>query len=95
MQRNPIEQKKIKYYKNIQYRKIKPLFLWTKCVKCGNEFRRETMYELGEPSVIFSYYYFKQGCQNCFSSMDDFKKWCEENVLIKPEEFSDPRKILL
>lgn len=95
MERSPKEHKKAEYYKNIRYKKIKPLFFWTQCDKCGSEFRRETMYELAEPSVIgLSWDYYKRGCQRCFPCMDDFRKWCEENVLLKPEDFDDIRNLL-
>lgn len=95
MERNPKEHKRMQYYKNIQYRRIRPLFFWEKCDKCGNEFRRETMYELTEPSVCgFTWSYYKRGCRNCFATIEDFKKWCEENVLLKPEDFDDIRKLL-
>ena len=95
MERNPNAYKKRQYYTNIQYRKIRLLIFWEKCDRCGNEFRRETMYELSEPSVIgFSWDYHKRGCSHCFSSIEDFKKWCEENVLLKPEDFDDIRNLL-
>ncbi len=95
MERNPKEYEKLQYYKNVRYRKIRPLFFWYKCDKCGNEFRRETMYELIEPSIIgVSWDYHKRGCQNCFPTKEHFKKWCEEEILLKPEDFDDIRNLL-
>lgn len=95
MERNPKEYKKMQYYRSILYRKIRPLFFWERCDKCGNEFRRETMYEVEIPSIIgFPWRYYKHGCSKCFLQIDDFKEWCKQEILLKEEDFEDERKIL-
>lgn len=95
MERNPKEHMKSMYYNGVAFRKIRPLFFWQNCDKCGNEFRRETMYELQEPSIVgFSWQYYKHGCQRCFPKMEDFKDWCRQEVLLKEEDFNNPQKLL-
>ncbi len=89
MDRNPDQHRKLNYYKNIHYRKFKPIFSWFQCQQCKREFRRETIYELSEPSVIgFTWHYHTYGCTHCFPDINDFKTWCKENVLLKPEDFA-------
>lgn len=95
MERNPDEARKEEYYKNVRYKKIRPLFFFERCDKCGKEYRRERMYELTEPSVFgFTWEYHKRGCTHCFPDMDSFKEWCRENVLLKDEDFTDAKKLL-
>lgn len=95
MERNQKERMKSQYYKNIAFRKIRPLFFWRKCDKCGKRFRREAMYEVEEPSIIgFSWIYYKHGCQKCFPRMEDFEKWCSDEILLKEEDFEKPEKLL-
>lgn len=89
MKRDPKEYMKTKYYKDIHYKKIIPLFFWERCNKCGKEFRREPMYKINYPIMMRGWYdreYISvYGCQECFSDIDNFKRYCAENIVLKEE----------
>lgn len=51
---------------------IRPIF-WTKCEKCGNEFRFEKMYRHIDMRYVGGRH--KYGCMNCFEDRLDFWKF--------------------
>ncbi len=75
-----------KYLKSIRVKKIKPIFFWEECKKCGLEFRRENIYECIYTSFPFertSHFY---GCTNCFHGEEHFVKWLQDNDFLYTEE---------
>lgn len=76
------------YYKNIKYKKVKPIFLWCQCDKCKDELLREEIYRVTVPDLILfgrSNEFF--GCKQCFNDIQDFKEYCEEKrIVYKPDE---------
>ena len=80
--RNPLEETKKRYFQNLKIRKIHPWLLYHKCIKCGDEFCREPMYECQEDSIIFTWSYYYDGCLHCFNSKDEFRKYLEDNGVI-------------
>lgn len=88
MKRDPYKEEKIKYFKNISIRKCFPIF-YRECCKCKMEFRWESMYECVYPHYSTNWYIYKQGCNNCFSSKEDFRKFLEKCGSILTEENYD------
>lgn len=83
MQRNPILHQKQNYFKSIAIKKIRPLFFFTECVKCGFEYKKEPMYECRyKISPFLEMYGYARGCSHCFKSKDDFRKYLEDKELI-------------
>lgn len=76
--RNPLEEIKKKYFHNLKIRKIHPVFFYHECIKCKNEFCRETMYECQEDSIYFSWFNYYVGCNHCFNSKSDFLNYLEQ-----------------
>lgn len=77
--RNPLEEMKKKYFQNLKISKVHPWLFYHSCIKCGDEFCREPIYECIEPSICFSserYYY--RGCTHCFNSVENFRKYLED-----------------
>lgn len=89
MKRNPIERQMKDYYDSIRFRKIRPRFFYRTCDKCNNEYKKQTMYQCEYYDEMFenSVHYY-DGCDECFSSLDEFKTYCEDNILIKKEQWS-------
>lgn len=84
--RSPLVEMKKKYFKNLTIREIHPWLFYHKCVKCGDEFCRETMYGCEERSVYFEWWYHYEGCTHCFNSKDEFKKYLEDKGTILTEK---------
>ncbi len=83
--RNPVEVAKNKYFRNLKFRKIYPILFYYKCVKCGNEFCREPMYECQERDARFGWSQYYQGCTCCFNNKEGFRKCLEDKQLILTE----------
>lgn len=87
---------KKRYFKNLTIRKTYPWLFYHKCVKCGDEFCREIMYECEEKSVYFEWCYRYEGCTHCFKSKDEFKEYLEnEGTILKEDDFSEYNERLL
>ena len=87
MKRDPKELFIKQHLNSITTKKVKSIFFWHKCEKCGKEFRREPMYEcecLDEFSLSSFYYYF--GCTNCFSDKDKFVEWLQDTGRVYTNE---------
>ena len=80
--RNPLEETKKRYFKNLKIRKIHPWLFYYSCIKCGDEFCREPMYECQEHSIIFTWSNYYMGCSHCFNSKDEFRKYLEDSGTI-------------
>ena len=80
--RNPLEETKKRYFKNLKIRKIHPWLFYHSCIKCGDKFCREPMYECQEPSIIFTWSFYHRGCSHCFNSKDEFRKYLEDSGVI-------------
>lgn len=89
MRRSPLEEQKKSYFKWLRIKKIKPLFFFYRCDKCGDEFRREIMFECEEPSIVgLSWNYYKRGCRHCFGNETEFRNWLEETgKILKESDF--------
>ncbi len=85
-ERNPLEVIKKRYFKHLIIKKIYPLLFYKKCIKCGNEFCRESMYKCKEPSIYFLWSKYFTGCTHCFKSKEELKKYLEENGRILTED---------
>lgn len=94
--RNPLEETKKRYLKNLKFRKIHPWLFYHECVKCGDEFCREPLYECEEESIFlidFTNYYY--GCSNCFSNENEFREYLEDKEkILKEEDFKTYNKKL-
>lgn len=86
MKRDPKENYVKRHMNSINVRKIKPIF-YCKCVKCGMEYKRETMYECSFLDDWFEYTVEKTGCTECFSSKYDFLKWLQNKNILYTEEW--------
>ena len=86
MKRDPAERYIKQHMDSITLKKIKPLILWHKCEKCGNEFVREFIYKCEYLDDWWEHYFSYYGCTNCFFSKDNFVKWLQENGKIYTEE---------
>ena len=84
--RNPLEEMKKKYFKGLKIKKIHPWLTYFDCIKCGDEFCREPMYECSEPDNYFTWHHYYRGCTHCFSSNEDFRKYLEDKGYIHTEE---------
>ena len=80
--KNPLEETKKIYFQNLKIRKIHPWLFYHSCIKCGDEFCREPMYECQEPSIIFTWSFYHSGCSHCFNSKDEFRKYLEDSGVI-------------
>ena len=94
--RNRLEETKKRYFKNLKIRKIFPWFLYHKCIKCGDEFCREPMYECKEHSIIFTWSNYYMGCSHCFISKDEFRKYLEDNgtICVESDFIENNRRLL-
>lgn len=84
--RNPFEEKKKRYFDCLRIKKIHPWLIYHDCIKCGDEFCREPMYECTESQFDFSFNIYYTGCTHCFSSKEDFRKYLEDRGCIYTEE---------
>ena len=84
--RNPLEETKKRYFKYLNIRKIHPWLFYHECIKCGDEFCREPMYECSEHSAYFSMINYYKGCCHCFNSEEEFRRYLEENKNILVED---------
>ena len=82
MKRNPIEKQKKDYYDTIKFRTIHPRIFYTECCKCGNEFKHEKMYACEHRDAYFDMHHTTKGCNECFPSIDAFKQYCMENIIV-------------
>lgn len=80
--RNPLEERKKEYFKNLKFHIIHPWLLYYKCVKCGDEFCREPMYKCDVTNIVPQYC---TGCTHCFKSKEEFRKYLEDNRMIFTE----------
>ena len=86
--RNPLEETKKRYFQNLKIRKIHPWLFYHSCIKCGDEFCREQMYECQEHSIIFTWSNYYTGCTHCFNNKDEFRKYLEdEEKILKDDDF--------
>ena len=70
-----------KFFNQISIKIIKPFF-WTKCCKCGNEFKRESMLYLNYPHYFGSKNIYDNslyGCQECFKDKNEFINYVSTN----------------
>lgn len=94
--KNPLEEVKKRYFRNLKIRKIYPLLLYYGCVKCGYEFCREQMYECKERDVIYNWSSYYNGCSHCFKNKDEFRKYLEDKGFIYAEsDFVEKNKKLI
>ena len=85
--RNPLGKTKKRYFKNLKFIKIYPWLSFHECIKCGDEFCREPMYECKEISICLPdqlYHYY--GCTHCFSNKSEFQQYLEDKKIILKEE---------
>ena len=87
--RNPLTETKKRYFKNLTIRKIHPWLFYHQCIKCGDEFCREPMYECQEENILYSCFTYYKGCSHCFHSKDEFREYLEEEEKILKEENFD------
>lgn len=91
MKRDPIEAAANEKLRSIKVKTIKPLVLWTRCCKCGNEFKREEMYQCSFEDFFLAQTHYVCGCGHCFESCDEFVDYLRENhILYSAEELRDP-----
>lgn len=86
MKRDPKEVIKQKYFKNIRIKKFRPMFLWYSCECCGQQFRREPMFECSELSIAFTRSHHYRGCLNCFKNEEEFRQWLIDNGYLLSED---------
>lgn len=84
--RNLLEETKKRYFKNLKFRRIYPWLFYHGCIKCGDEFCREPMYECQEHSIMFTWSKYYRGCTHCFNSKDEFRKYLEDEGMILTED---------
>lgn len=84
MKRDPNKVEKIRYFKNISFRKCFPI-LYTECCKCKMEYKFESMYECNYINYLVNWYCYKHGCTECFSSEEEFRKFLEDKRYILTE----------
>lgn len=87
MRRNPMNKAIEEYMQGIKVKKIHPRLTYHRCEMCGYEYKKEPMWEARVPLVIFeghTRYYI--GCQHCFQTRDEFRKYLEERGKIYTEE---------
>jgi len=99
MKRNPRDLIKMSYFNNLKIRKFTPWLFYYKCDKCGNEYKRELMYQCSEPSIVgVTWNYYTRGCSHCFANEFEFRKWLEETGKILSErdfeDGTDSRRLL-
>lgn len=87
--RNPLEETKKRYFKNLKFIKIYSWLFYHDCIKCGDEFCREQMYKCEERSICLNdhlnYYY---GCTHCFANENEFRQYLEDNrKILKEKDF--------
>lgn len=86
--RNPLIETKKRYFKNLAIRKIHPWLFYHQCIKCGDEFCREPMYECQEQNILYPCFTYYKGCSHCFHSKDEFREYLgEEGKILKEENF--------
>ena len=83
--RNPLEEMKKKYFRGLKIREFHPWSFYYSCIKCGDEFCREKMYECKEHNIFFTYSNYYRGCTHCFNSKDEFRKYLEDEGKILKE----------
>lgn len=89
LKRDPIKSFKEKYTKRFQITDFFPLLFWTKCEKCGNEFRGEGMYEAIVWAFPFSKDIYKHGCKECFPTKEEFREFLVENGYVEKKYLLD------
>ena len=87
MKRDPKELFIKQHLNSITTKKVKSIFFWHKCEKCGQEFRREPMYECEclDEFLLYSFYYY-YGCTNCFSDKNEFIEWLQDTKRVYTRE---------
>ncbi len=90
MKRNPVEASVNEKLRSIKVKTIKPLIFWTRCCKCGNEFKREPMYQCSYEDYCLDHTHYYSGCTHCFKSGDDLVSYLQDNhILYTAEELYD------
>ena len=84
--RNPLEETKKRYFQNLKIRKIHPWLFYHSCIKCGDEFCRETMYECRSTNIYLYHDNYYRGCTHCFNNKNDFRKYLEDEGKIYTED---------
>lgn len=91
MKRDPIDLLINDYNKSVKVRKRFPLLKYKQCRKCRMKMTREPIYVCSYPIVSFGLINFNRietayGCQDCFSTTDDFLTYLRnQNTLVDPD----------
>ena len=86
MKRNPIEKRMKEYFGSIRIRKTTPRLFYETCCKCHMEYKKEPMYKCYVSDDYYEMTHRYMGCQECFSSEQDFRAWLEDKKLILTEK---------
>jgi hypothetical protein len=86
VKRDPKQQYIDEHISSIRVKKIYPFLFYHQCLKCGMEYIREPMYECSYRDWFFEHTSYHEGCSNCFSSENDFKKWLQDKKILYTEE---------
>lgn len=91
MRRNPNMKLLNDYLTAISVKEIRPRFFYTRCCRCGMEYKREPMYRLSYyPFAFFTEHERTvHGCSHCFGSQDDFVNHAKEKQYIMTDEDRD------